>query len=33
VNLPGESSSIQMPYFITSLTPDRAAPKELAEII
>jgi hypothetical protein len=32
-NHAGESSSIETPYFITSLTPDRAAPKELAEII
>ena len=32
-NLADESSSIETSYFITSLTPDRAAPKELAELI
>jgi predicted transposase YbfD/YdcC len=32
-NLADESSSIEMSYFITSLTPDHAAPKELAELI
>ena len=32
-NLADESSSIETSYFITSLAPDRAGPKELAELV